>query len=94
MHADPESQFVFTVMIADSSPFKRHAKAICSAPNNPMLPSEVAAKTTDVLSGILLASSQYLIETCFRKAFAIRNIAEASYLPHGGTTPLSKVALE
>ena len=94
MHADPDSQFIFTVMIANSSPFKRHAKAIRSAPNDPMLPSEAAAKTTDVFSGILLANNQYLIETYFRKAFAIRNIAEASCLPHGGTAPLSKVALK
>ena len=91
MPACCERRLIVTVMTADGSPFRHHAKAVRGTPDDLMPHGEVVAKVADILSGVPPCGGQCLIDTCSKEEFAILDIAEASCLPKNVTARLSKV---
>lgn len=82
--ARPERQSIVQIRLNNGSGFCHHGKNVRGTPDNPMTPSEVAAKAHDILALQKLDQLDTLIEYCLGEAnYAVSKLAEFCRIGNG-----------
>lgn len=84
-HARPERQSIVTVRMTGGEARRHHTKVVRGTPDDPMSPTDVAAKAADILAPILDDRGRKLISICLDRQFEARELAQACLVAgHGG----------